>query len=127
MSTESQRFMFVLRGGVSAKSLSPTEYGEIIQKYLAWIDSLRQRGCYEGGEPLEEEGKVLAGPGGGIVTDGPYAESKEAVGGYFIIKAASLDAAAGIAAGCPIFENGGTVEVRQIAAVPGRERATSAT
>ena len=117
--TNSKRFMLILRGGRADRSLSPTEYGQVIQKYLNWIEGLRKSGNYEAGEPLEEDGKVLSGKSGGFVTDGPFAESKEAVGGYFIIKATDLNEAAEIAKGCPIFENGGTSEVRPIAVVPG--------
>jgi len=112
------RFMFILRGGKSDKSFSPTEYGEVIQKYLNWVQSLRTSGHYEAGEPLEEKGKTLVGKNGSVVTDGPFAESKEAVGGYFIIKARDLAEAAEIAKGCPIFDNGGNVEVRKIAPIP---------
>jgi len=112
------RFMFILRGGKSDKSFSPTEYGEVIQKYLNWVQSLRNSGHYEAGEPLEEQGKTLVGKNGSVVTDGPFAESKEAVGGYFIIKARDLAEAAEIAKGCPIFDNGGNVEVRKIAPIP---------
>jgi hypothetical protein len=120
--TTAKRFMLILRGGRSDKSLSPTEYGQMIQKYLNWIEGLRKSGNYEAGEPLEEEGRLLSEKNGSLVTDGPFAESKEAVGGYFIIKAADLDEAAEIAKSCPIFENGGTTEVRPIAVVPGAEQ-----
>ena len=125
-SSSEPRFMFILRGGKSDKSYSPNEYGQMIQKYHTWIDGLRKNGCYEGGEPLEEQGKSLSGKSGSIVTDGPFAESKETVGGYFIIKAKDLAGATEIAKGCPIFDNGGTVEVRKIAPIPTVETATSA-
>jgi hypothetical protein len=118
MSAETKRFMFILRGGKSDRDLSPSEYGRVIQKYLTWIDGLKQRGVYEAGEPLEEEGQVLSQKGDAVVMDGPFAESKEAVGGYFIIKAANLNDATEIARGCPIFDNGGAVEVRPIAPIP---------
>ena len=120
MTSESnqQTFMFILRGGRSRRDMSPTEYGAVIQKYLSWIESLRQSGIYKAGDPLEPGGKVLSGKGGQLVTDGPFAEAKETVGGYFMIAADSLDAASRIAMGCPIFDNDGTVEVRQIAPKP---------
>ena len=124
-SSSQPRFMLILRGGKSDRSLSPSEYGPMIQKYHTWIDGLRESGCYEAGEPLEEQGKVLTGKGGGIVTDGPFAESKETVGGYFIIKARDLTEAAEIARGCPIFDNGGDVEVRKIAPIPTAEAANA--
>jgi hypothetical protein len=121
MTTESnsQTFMLLLRGGESARNMSPTEYGQVVQKYMAWAESLRRSGHHKAGEPLEEEGRILSGKNGSIVTDGPFAESKETIGGYFMITAASLDEATEIARGCPIFDNDGTVEVRPIAVIPG--------
>ncbi len=123
--TTQKRFMLILRGGTRDKNLSPSEYGQVIQKYLSWIEGLRNRGQYEAGEPLEEEGKLLSTADGSLLTDGPFAESKEAVGGYFIIKATDLRQAAEIARGCPIFDNGGTVEVRPIAPIPSAESASA--
>ncbi|MGH9930118.1 MAG: YciI family protein [Pyrinomonadaceae bacterium] len=121
MTTEStsQTFILLLRGGESARNMSPTEYGQVVEKYMAWAEALRQSGHYKAGEPLQEEGRILSGKRGSIVTDGPFAESKEAIGGYFMITARSLDEAAEIAKGCPIFDNDGTVEVRPIAVIPG--------
>jgi hypothetical protein len=89
---------------------------------MAWAESLRQSGHHKAGEPLEEEGRILSGKNGSIVTDGPFAESKETIGGYFMITASSLDEATEIARGCPIFDNDGTVEVRPIAVIQGATR-----
>lgn len=122
-SSSETRFMLILRGGKADKDFSPSEYGITIKKYLDWIEGLREKGLYEAGEPLEETGKFLSGKRGAIVTDGPFAESKETVGGYFIIKARDLDEATEIAKGCPIFESGGGLEVRQIAQIPSVEPA----
>lgn len=115
---DEKTFMFILRGGKSRRDMSPTEHGQVIQKYLSWIESLRKSGCYKAGDPLEAGGKLLSGRNGSLVTDGPFAESKETVGGYFMITAHDLDAASEIAKDCPIFDNDGTVEVRQIAPKP---------
>jgi len=121
MTTQSttKTFMLLLRGGELERDMSPTEYGKVIQKYMAWVEELRQSGHYKAGEPLEESGKVLSGKNGGVVTDGPFAESKEMVGGFFMITARDLSEATEIAKACPIFDNDGTVEVRQIAVIPG--------
>ena len=118
MTTETKTFLLILRGGSTSSDMSPTEYGQVIRKYMAWVDALKSSGHYKAGEPLEEDGKVLSGKEPSLVTDGPFAESKETVGGYFMITARNLDEAAEIARGCPIFDNDGTVEVRQIAMVP---------
>jgi hypothetical protein len=121
MSSNTNTYLLILRGGGSRRDRSPTEYGRIVQKYIAWVESLRTSGHYKAGEPLEAEAKIVSGKQGSLITDGPFAESKETVGGYFMITARDLDEAAEIARGCPIFDNDGSVEVRQIAAIPHAE------
>src|SRR5450432_3311633 len=121
MTSESKTFLLILRGGRTRRDMSPTDYGEVVRKYIAWVESLRNSEQYKGGEPLEKDAKVLSGKQGQLITDGPFAESKETVGGYFMIIASDLDEAAEIARGCPIFDSDGTVEVRQIAAIPHAE------
>lgn len=59
------------------------------------------------------EGKTVKGPKG-VVTDGPFAESKELVGGYFIVRAASIEEAAEIAKDCPDLALNGNVEIREV-------------
>jgi hypothetical protein len=113
MSTSS-RFMLLLRGGIANRDLSPRQLKSQIEKYMSWIDLLRKEGHFLAGEPLEETGKILSGRNAEAVTDGPFIESKEAVGGYFIISAKDLNAAVEVSRACPIFRNGGTVEVRPI-------------
>jgi hypothetical protein len=117
--TQSATFMLLLRGGVSNRDLSAEQLQQQIERYLSWIEKLRREGHFVAGEPLTETGKVLSGKNGSTVTDGPFTESKEEVGGYFIIRANDLEAAVELAKGCPIFGNDGTVEVRPIQQVPG--------
>ena len=117
--TQSGTFMLLLRGGVSNRDLSAEQLQEQIERYMSWIEKLRREGHFVAGEPLDETGKVLSGKNGSTVTDGRFAESKEEVGGYFIIRASNLEAAAELSKGCPIFANNGTVEVRPIQQVPG--------
>jgi hypothetical protein len=83
-------------------------------KWTAWIEGLAKQGRFTGGQPLGREGKVMRG-GKKVITDGPFAEAKDVVGGYLIVKASSLDDATELARGCPIFEVDGLVEVRPIA------------
>src|SRR6516165_10877984 len=104
-------FMFLFRGGETPAS--PEGMQSQMQKWMAWIERLRTQGTYVAGEPLERVGKVLRSPNK-VITDGPFAEGKEVVGGYFIVRAESLNQAAEIAKDCPIFESGGSVEVRSI-------------
>ena len=78
-----------------------------------------RKGHFIAGEPLEETGKILSGERGRKVTDGPFTESKEAVGGYFVIRAKDLDEAVELSRACPILANGGEIEVRPIQKIPG--------
>ena len=66
-------------------------------------------------QPLTPEVKVVSGINGTIVSDGIAAESKEAIGGFFIVKVATMDEAVNIARTCPMFKYGGQLEVRHIA------------
>ena len=111
--------MLLLRGGVSNRDLSADQLQRQIERYMHWIEQLRRDGHLVAGEPLDETGKVLSGKDGSTITDGPFTESKEEVGGYFIIRASSLEAAVELSKSCPIFRNKGTVEVRPIQPVPG--------
>ena len=108
-------FVFLYRGGMSdGAQPSPQEMEAIMQRWQAWFAKLGEEGkLKEWGAPLQREGKVVAG--GGAITDGPFAEGKEVIGGYSIIKAKDLAEAATIAKGCPALETGGRVEVRAIA------------
>ena len=126
MSEQAKPFMFLLRGGRSRKDLSSAEYVEVIRKYMAWIEKLTQGGNYVASAPLEEDGSFVSGEDGSIVSDGPFIEAKESVGGYFIVNALDLKQAVELARGCPIFERNGTVEVRPVQAIPKPEDALSA-
>ena len=108
-------FLYLFRGG-EGRSLSPEEIQKNMQKWGAWIQELSKAGVFKGGQPLDGGGKVVAGSKK-LVTDGPFAESKEVVNGYLIVSAKTLAEAAELAKGCPIFETAGTVEIRQIRAV----------
>ena len=77
---------------------------------------MRRQERYVAGEPLEASGKVVSSEHK-IISDGPFAEGKELVGGFFIVRAAMVDEAVEMSKACPIFETGGSVEVRPIRAV----------
>src|ERR1039458_4751172 len=105
-------FVFLYRGGMGdGTQPSPEQYQEIMQRWNAWFGKLGEEGhLKDWGAPLQREGKHVAA--GGVVTDGPFSEGKEIIGGYSIVKANDLAEAAEIAKGCPHFEAGGSVEVR---------------
>jgi hypothetical protein len=106
-------FMFIFRGANEQYSMGPEEMQQHMQKWLAWVAALQNKKIYAGGHPLLPYGKTVQGKKP-IVTDGPFAESKELVGGYFIIKAASMEEATEIAKDCPDLPLGGAVEVREV-------------
>jgi len=107
-------YLFLVRGGDAMMAkMSPEQMQQNMGKWIAWIQQLEKAGTFEAGEPLKAEGRVILGKKQ-VLTDGPYAESKDLVGGYLIIKAASLAKATEIAKGCPIYEVDGSVEIREI-------------
>lgn len=111
-------FMFVFRGPTPEDlKMSPEESQANMQKWLDWIRQLNESGRYKGGHPLFPGGKTIQGKKP-VVTDGPFAEGKELVGGYIIISAESVEEAAKVALGFPDFETQGSVEVREIMEIP---------
>jgi hypothetical protein len=85
-----------------------------MERWVAWMNDLRAKGHFKAGEPLEDKGgKVVRGKNK-VVTDGPFAEAKDLVGGFLIVSARDLDHATELSKGCPIFAHDGVVEVRTI-------------
>ena len=104
-------FVFLYRGG--DRPASPEQGQQIMQKWMAWLKSLADRGhMIDRGQPLEREGKIVAADR--TVTDGPFAEAKDVVGGFSLIRARDVAEAAELAKGCPALERGGRVEVRPV-------------
>jgi len=107
-------FLFVYRNSSeSYASMSPEEMQQMLQKWNAWItDGLRKGWMVEAGDGLKPEGRVVNAKK--VISDGPFIEVKEIVGGFSIVQADTIDAAAELAKGCPIFQRGGSVEVRPL-------------
>lgn len=109
-----QEFMYLFRGGDTPElEQSPEKMQEHMQQWMKWMDELGRQGKFASGEPLENRGRIVSGTKK-VISDGPYTEGKEIVGGYLIIKARDLDEATELSKGCPIFENDGIVEIRPI-------------
>lgn len=83
-----------------------------IQEYVKWVEKLSESGNYLSGDPLEPDGVRLTQ--GAVVSDGPFIESKEAVTGYILLQAESMEHAISLAKSCPVFTQGGTLELRPI-------------
>lgn len=93
---------------------SPERVQQTMAKWRAWIEAMGdQRQLVNVGQPLERVGRVVSGKTK-TITDGPYAELKDVIGGFSIIEAKDLDHAAQIASDCPVLEGGGSVEVRPV-------------
>jgi hypothetical protein len=108
-----EKFMLIFHSGTSTPQGSPEEMQEYMNKWFAWIEQLSKEGKYAAGEALLPGGKLITGKSK-TVTDGPYTEGKEIVGGYFIVNADNYDEAVEIAKGCPDFAYDGSVQVRQV-------------
>ena len=108
-------FLFVYRGGDEAYTkMTPEEMQGMMQKWTDWIGEGFKKGwMLDAGDALTAEGRVVNAKK--VVTDGPFVESKEVVGGFSIVKAETLDAAAELAKGCPGLLTGGKVEIRPLA------------
>ena len=115
-------FVLLFRASVEnqAEAMGNPERAErSMSAWLAWVRELEQSGTLVSpGQPLAPSGKVVRGA---LVTDGPYAEAKDLVLGFNVIRARDLAHAAEIAGRCPIDENGGVVEVRPVGSVGGGE------
>ena len=104
-------FVFLYRG--AERPASPQDAQQIMQKWMTWLQDLGAKGhIKDRGQPLEPTGKVVGRQR--TVTDGPFAEAKDLVGGYTLIMAKDLNEAAELSKGCPVFERNGFVEVRPI-------------
>src|SRR6185312_3556883 len=103
-------FLFRMNG---APTGSPDEMQAMTKRWMDWIGGIAaQNKLTDRGNRLYPSGKVLKP--GNIITDGPYSEIKESIGGYSIVKADSLEEATELAKGCPGLTVGGSVEVREI-------------
>lgn len=112
-----KEYLFLFRGGARTSmdiNQSPEQWQAHMQKWMQWMKGLGEQGRLVGAQPLTEAGKTVTSPKK-TVTDGPFMEGKELVGGYLICKAATLEEATELSKGCPVleFENG-SVEVREI-------------
>ena len=111
-------FLFIYRADYAAMQQqgSPEQMQAMMQRWMDWLGTLTAKDqLKDKGNRLQHGGKVVKP--NNVVTDGPYMEIKETLGGYSIIVAPDIDAATEIAKTCPIYMTGGSVEVREIAAM----------
>ncbi|MBC7979224.1 MAG: hypothetical protein H7Y36_01520 [Armatimonadetes bacterium] len=106
-------YLLLFRNNAWHQELSAEEIQRVMTQWMSWFDNLVAEGRCLGGQSLEHEGRVVLGENR-QVTDGPYAEAKESVAGYFILRVADIDEALEIAKLCPALRYGITVEVRKL-------------
>jgi hypothetical protein len=115
MSTSNNNgYLIIFRSAEWYKGLSPEQMQQVADNWMAWFNRLKDEGKCAGGNPLEREGKIVSGKNK-VVSDGPFAESKETIGGYFLLTVPSMAEAVAIAQQCPGLPYGVRVEVRPIA------------
>ena len=111
------KYMLLLHDNPAAfANVSPEQMQKVVEKYIAWGKKLREAGVWKASDKLTNEpGKVMRRKDSKIrVTDGPYSESKEVLGGYYLIETPSYDIAIDHARDCPHLDYDGTIEVRQV-------------
>lgn len=109
------KFVLFLRDSDKYPSISPEEMQGVVQRYIAWRGKVQQSGSQISGHKLRDrEGRIVSGSAGSPkVTDGPYAEGHEVMGGLFIIEAATYDAIVELTKDCPHLEFG-SIEIREV-------------
>ncbi|MBA3828952.1 MAG: hypothetical protein H0X33_08445 [Taibaiella sp.] len=109
-----KEYVLLFRGGLDFQNASAEQLQKAMEKWKNWIDELAKAGKFSSGQRLNKNAMVMTGTNRQL-SDGPYAEGKEIVGGFVAIKAVDIDNAVEIANGCPIFDHNGIVEVREVA------------
>jgi hypothetical protein len=116
MNTQNQNgYMLLYRSGEWYNKLSHAELQELINQNKAWFEGLTALSKAKPGRALERTGAIVSGVNGRIVTDGPFAESKEAIGGYLVLDVETIEEAIAIAQSSPGLAYGGSIEVRPLA------------
>jgi hypothetical protein len=116
MNTQNENgYMLLYRTDEWYNRLSHEELRKLINQNKAWMERLTAEGKAKPGRALERRGVILSGANGRFVTDGPFAESKEAIGGYLVLDVETMDEAIAIAQSSPGLAYGGSIEVRPLA------------
>jgi hypothetical protein len=107
--TNSNEFIFLFRE--PAINHSTEEHAEIQKKWMDWVGGIAAQGkLVNNGMHLTPIGTVLKA--GGVITDGPFVEIREILGGFIVVKADTMEDAVTLAHGCPGIDQGGSVEIR---------------
>jgi len=116
MNIENQNgYMLLYRSDEWYNKLSHQELHSLMDQNKTWIEKLTAQGKAKPGRALERRGAIVSGKNGRFITDGPFAESKEAIGGYLVLDVETLEEAVAIAQTIPGLAYGGSIEVRPLA------------
>ena len=107
--------MLLYRSDEWYKHLSHEELQKLMNQNKVWIEKLIAEDKAVPGRALERRGAIVSGKGGRLIVDGPFAESKEAIGGYLVLNVETIDEAIAIAQSSPGLAYGGSIEVRPVA------------
>lgn len=107
-----KEYLLVFRSTTGHLRSTPEESAAVSEQWKNWIDTIAHAGKFTGGQPLMPGGRLMSKSG---ITDAPFAEGKEVLTGYIIVKADHYDEAATLSKGCPVFQDNGTLEIREIA------------
>lgn len=108
-------YLLLIRGNTWRSGMSAQDMQDYTTRWNAWMDGIIKSGRLKGANPLQNRGKLIAGKGGQAIMDGPFPESKEVIGGYFLLDVESEEQAVEIARACPMLDIGMQVEVRPVA------------
>ena len=110
------QYLVLIYSEEPSEAADPAQIGAVMEEYNAYTDMLRERGALVAGEALQPTATattVRVRDGQTMTTDGPFAETKEALGGFYLIEAKDLDEALALGGACP-GAKWGSIEVRPI-------------
>jgi hypothetical protein len=107
-------YLLLFSGSEWYQRLSATEIQEVIDQSKAWFEGLASAGKVKGAQALARDGATISGKTARVISDGPFAETKEAIGGYLLLEAESLEEVIAIAKDNPAVRHGTTIEIRPL-------------
>jgi len=114
MEDEMSKYMLILKGGDYEK-FSPAEMQDIIEEFFQWTDDLKSKGTHVSSDELNEKSKhIRLEKDDLIVTDGPFPETKEVIGGYYVVMAEDEKEAIEVSQGCPHLRYNGIIELHEV-------------
>jgi hypothetical protein len=113
MNTKNQ-YLLMFSGSEWYNRLSAAEIQDVIDQSKVWFERLTSTGMVKSSQALARDGATISGKTGRVISDGPFAESKEAIGGYLLVEADSLEEVIALAKDNPAVRHGTTIEIRPL-------------